>query len=660
MNRGGFSLMNIVRRQLARFVGLAIILVFYGMSRLPELPDSARAALAANFGFTSTALPEPSGFEYHTLRNVHPDLEQVASWLSAFGTSTIALNDLDGDGLANDVCHVDVRIDQVIISPAPGTPKRYDPFVLDHSGLPYDATRMTPVGCIPNDMNEDGRMDLLVYYWGRTPMAFLNGAASDSTLTNNSYTPVEILPGEEVWWSSAATFADFDGDGHADLLLTNYFPDDTVLLGSKAGQLIHLNRSLSRAFNGGGTYIFLWEDATAGPDPEIKFRKVENVFDEDVTTAWTLAVAAADLDGDLLPEIYFANDYGPDRLLHNRSRSGELSFALLEGEKFFTTPKSNVLGHDSFKGMGVDFGDVNGDGLFDIYVSNIAADYSFHESHFMFLSTGETDRMQDGIAPYVDYSEQLGVSRSSWSWESRLADFNNDGVLEAIQATGFLKGEVNRWPELQELGLGNDELSQYPGNWPHVQPGDNLNGHEHNRFFVRSQSGRFFDLAPELGLDQLQVTRGIATADVDGDGDLDFAISNQWEPARFYRNECPDCANFLGLHLLLPVQGNQATSDLIRPGHPGSDTIGRPAIGALAKVHLPDGQQLVGMIDGGNGQAGARSSDIHFGLGQVDPDTPLPVELHWRDTDGHVNQKIVPLTPGWHTILLADERMVSR
>src|SRR3712207_7095987 len=45
---------------------------------------------------------------------------------------------------------------------------------------------------------------------------------------------------------------------------------------------------------------------------------------EEVAHSWTLAVGAADLDGDLLPELYFANDFGPDRLLHNRSQPGEL------------------------------------------------------------------------------------------------------------------------------------------------------------------------------------------------------------------------------------------------------------------------------------------------------------------------------------------------
>ncbi len=655
--------MNKIRTQTARFTAIAVVIIFYGMSRLPQIPDTERAALASGFSFTSAALPEMSGYEYRAIRNVHPDLEHIAGWLSAMGAS-VALNDLDGDGLPNDTCYVDIRIDQVVVAPAPGTPDRYEPFVLDPTAVPYDEDSMAPVGCLPNDMNEDGRMDILVYYWGRTPVAFLNNEnnqASASVLNNVSYTPIEIMPGQDVWWSSTGTFADLDGDGHADLIVTNYFPDNTVILGSKEGKLTHMNRSLSKALNGGNTHIFLWEAAGTGSDPGVTFRKVEGVLNDDMAHAWTLAVGAADLDGDLLPEIYFSNDYGPDRLLHNRSTPGELNFAPLQGERFFTTPKSKVLGHDSFKGMGVDFGDVNNDGLFDIFVSNIAADFALHESHFMFLNTGETERMNEGVAPYVDYSEPLGVSRSSWSWESRLADFNNDGDLEAIQATGFWRGKVNRWPELQELGLGSDELTLYPNSWSRFAQGDDLNGYVHNPFYVRSESGRFYDLAPELGLDQPQVTRGIATADVDGDGDLDFAIANQWDTSRFYRNDCPDCANFLGIHLLLPVQGNTAAAaGLIRPGHPGADTPGRPAIGALATVHLPDGQQRVGMVDGGNGQSGKRSSDLYFGLGHLDPDARLFVDLQWRDTNGQVNQETVQLSPGWHTILLGESGNLNK
>jgi hypothetical protein len=224
--------------------------------------------------------------------------------------------------------------------------------------------------------------------------------------------------------------------------------------------------SMSKAQNGGRKHLLLWKASGAAT---VQFEEVNNVLDEQSARGWALAIGAADLDGDLLPEIYFANDFGPDRLLHNRSTPGHPRFELLEGRRSFTTTKSKVLGHDSYKGMGVDFGDLNGDGWPDIYVSNITQEYGLEESHFVFLSTGRVDLMKNGVAPYVDRGESLGLSRSGWGWDTRLGDFNNDGVLEALQATGFMKGNVNRWADLHEVVMGNDQLLRNPRSWPSLQ-----------------------------------------------------------------------------------------------------------------------------------------------------------------------------------------------
>ena len=152
-----------------------------------------------------------------------------------------------------------------------------------------------------------------------------------------------------------------------------------------------MHEGKAKALNGGYKHVFLWQSgATGGDSPPVTYREVKDVFREEVARGWTVAMGAADLDGDLLPEIYFAHDFGPDRLLHNRSTPGHLEFAVLEGRRDFTTPKSCVLGHDSFKGMGCDFGDVNGDGLLDIYVSNIATKFGLTESHFLWQSTGQS------------------------------------------------------------------------------------------------------------------------------------------------------------------------------------------------------------------------------------------------------------------------------
>lgn len=629
-----------------RAVSLVIIFALYLLARLPDISHAERARLAREFSFSTVALPEVGGQTGRNVRPVHPSLEHISAWISTVGAG-VALNDLDGDGLPNDLCYVDTRDDRVIVAPVPGTPSRFQTFTLEPPAPRHDRATMAPMGCLPGDVNEDGLTDVVAYYWGRPPVAFLRNEAAAGPLGAGSYVQQEIAPAEERWYTNAATFADLDGDGHTDLLVGNYFPDGAWILdASGRGPRQQMQDSMSLAFNGGRNRLLLWKAGAGGPQPSVQYADAAGVLSDEIARGWTLAVAAADLDGDLLPEIYFANDFGPDRLLHNRSKPGEPRFAVVEGRRGLSVPKSKVLGRDSFKGMGVDFGDLNADGVPDIYVSNIAAEYALEESHFMFVSTGDVRSLRDGVAPYVDRAEPLGLSRSGWGWEARLADFNNDGTPEALQATGFVKGEVNRWPELHELAMGNDRLLHKAGSWPRFQPGDSLSGYDRNPFFVRSEDGRYYDLAPVLYPGEAYVSRGIAVADVDGDGRLDYAVANQWETSIFHRNESPNAGRFLGLRLQLPVGPAGGVQGAAAPR-------ARPAIGAAATVHLPDGRRLVAEVDGGNGHSGKRSPDIHFGLGRIPPDTELTVEVRWRDAEGRGHKELLRLRPGWHTLVLS-------
>lgn len=648
-----------IRRHAARLVAIALILGLYGFTKLPEISQAERDQLARGMQFEKKNLPEIAGPERRSFRPVNPSLQGITAWISTVGAA-VALNDLDNDGLPNDVCSVDTRTDQVIVAPVPGTPDRFQPFELNPGEALYRRETMAPMGCLPGDVNEDGLMDVIVYYWGRTPIVFLHKTENGSQgakLSAGSYVAQEIVPGGERWYTNTATLADLDGDGHADLIVGNYFKDGARILDAHSSVPDEMQHSMSRAFNGGGSHLLRWTGASPANNPSVQFKLMQGAIEGDVegklSHGWTLAVGAQDLDGDLLPEIYFANDFGPDRLFHNRSRPGEFHFALLEGDKSFSTPSSKVLGHDSFKGMGVDFGDLNGDGVPDIFVSNIARAFALEESHLVFISTGQTRLMQEGIAPYIDRSEPLGLSRSGWSWDVKFGDFNNDTKLEVIQATGFVKGTVNRWPELHELAMGNDQLLQYPGSWFRLIPGeDGLSFQEHNPFFMLAGDGRYYDLAPELGLATPQISRGLSTADVDGDGRLDFALANQWDNSYFYHNLSSGTGAFLGLHLRLPVGAQDASQTKVCPGHPTANMPSRPAIGAQAAVYLPDGRSLVGQVDGGNGHSGKRSSDLHFGLGLAGVNRKIRVALRWRDRDGVVQQTELELTPGWYTVLL--------
>jgi hypothetical protein len=645
-----------------------LITLSYGMARFPSLPAVERVNLAAPFKFEKLPLPEMANHPaYKYVRQVHPTLARISAWVSSLGAAA-AMEDLDGDGLPNDLVYVDPRTDLVTVAPVPGTGNRYAPFTLNPAPLPYNAATMAPMGILIGDFNEDGLMDILVYYWGRSPVIFLRRKTAGvepgktAAITAADYAPSELSAAGERWFSNGAVQADLDGDGHVDLLIGNYFQDGAHILDANAGGVEAMHEGFSKSLSGGKKHFFLWQGATSGENPTVHFTEVTNVVSPEVEHGWTLAIGVADLDGDQLPEIYFAHDFGPDRLLHNESTPGHLKFTVLEGRRRFTDPKSCVLGCDSFKGMGCDFGDVNGDGILDIYVSNIAEEFGLCESHFLWESTGNLDEMKHGMAPYVQASERLGLSRSGWGWDCRLADFDNSGVLQAIQAVGFIKGKINRWPELQSLGTSNDRIVHDPRLWPSFKPGSDLSGHDLDAFFVRAPDGRYYNVGPEVGFTEPMVSRGIALADVDGDGRLDFILSNQWEPSYFYHNVSPDPGAFLGLHLLLPLAADSGAPLRERAGHPGIDLHGRPAIGAQAHLVLPDGRKLVAQIDGGSGHGSSRSHEILLGLGRLPPDTQLAVQLDWRDINGQVRQAVFKMSPGWHTVLLGqpgEVRMVA-
>jgi hypothetical protein len=615
-------------------------------ARLPMLSPHEADSLSKRFRFERATFPRLGALQGNSIRKVNPRFQAIVSWISTVGAG-IALGDLDGDGLSNDACLVDPRTDQVIVSPVPGTGARYAPFTLVPAKSPYDGTRTAPMGCLFADLNEDGLLDVIVYYWGRTPVAFLRRQAGASQLLSaDAFLSQQLVPGEERWYTNAALVADVDGDGHVDLIFGNYFADGSSVLGP-AG-FAEMQESMSRSDNGGSKPILLWKSATSGEKPSVMFTPVTGL-NATLGNGWTLAMAACDLNLDLLPELYIANDFGPDRLLYNISTPGHVVLKPLRTRRGWTTPKSKVLGQDSFKGMGVDCADLNGDGLPDLMVGNITDPYALEESNLVYLSTGELSDFRSGIAPYQERSESLGLARSGWSWDVRFGDFDNQGDQQILQATGFLKGSTNRWPDLQELAMGNDLMLRNPAHWPHVQPGDDLSGgNNQDRFYVRSASGRYFDLGSSIGLGEPNVTRGIAVADVDGDGRLDFVLANQWADSLSFHNVSQSAGDFLGLHLLLPVSPIATT---VYGGHTTKGIAASPAIGARATVYLPGGRKLVQQVDGGNGHSGKSSPDLHFGLGAVGPQS-LRVALDWRDRKGKIRHVETSLAPGWHTVLL--------
>ncbi|HEU4425018.1 MAG TPA: CRTAC1 family protein, partial [Pilimelia sp.] len=257
-------------------------------------------------------------------------------------------------------------------------------------------------------------------------------------------------------------------------------------------------------------------------------------------------------------------------------------------------------------------------------------------------------KLAGGEAPFADRSAPLGLAWSGWGWDVKLADFNNGGELAVAQATGFVKGEVNRWPQLQELATSNDILLEHPVWWPKVNAGDDVAGSQRMAFFVKGDDGRYVNLANRLGLGVPVPTRGIAVGDADGDGRLDLAVARQWAEPVFYHNDSPSQGAFLGLRL---THENATAPAAVAGALPSP---GSPVVGAQVMVTTSDGRTFIGRVDGGGGHSGKRSTDVHIGLGP-DVTGPVRVSLCWRDRTGQIHKQELQLTPGWHDLQLGSQ-----
>ena len=434
------------------------------------------------------------------------------------------------------------------------------------------------MGSVWGDVDNDGREDLLVYRYGY--LALLRN------LDGTRFRDVTESTGLRRWINSnGAIFLDYDRDGLLDLYVTAYFRDSVDLWNVMSTRIMH--NSFEFATNGGKNLLF---------------RNLGNGRFEDVTdrlgvgsTRWTLAAASADFNADGWPDIYLANDYGPEELYLNE-----------QGKRFVLTTAG--LESESKSGMSVALGDVFNRGRLDVFVTNISArGYLFQNNNLRLNELGERQK-------FTNVADAT-IADAGWAWGAQFADLNNDGVDELFVANGFISAnrDKNYWYSMSKIAGAHRSLFEDARSWPAF--GDaSLSGFERSRVFLNRGVAGWADVAANVGVRDELDGRAVAVADLSNRGAQDIIVANQGQPALVYRGY-PDTANHWISFRLVATRSN------------------RSAIGAEVVVEY-GGRRQRRVVDGGMGFASQNDRRPHFGLGRVE--RVERVVIHWPSGETQV------------------------
>lgn len=547
----------------------------------------------------------------HSLCRLSPRFENIMPWLTSVGAAAAAA-DYDGDGDA----------DLYVTNCGPGIDNRL--FRNRGDGTFEDVTASGGVGCgnavgacmhaIWGDIDNDGDADLYVVKWGANNSLFLNDG-------KGIFREAAKEAGVDYWgYGNAATFLDFDRDGRLDLLVGNYFADQiedpstgTVvrndLWNPVSTKIMH--ETFTHARNGGTNVLY---------------RNRGDATFSDVTReaglargGWTLAVGAGDLNNDGWPDLYIANDFGPDECyLNTGATQNPPTFRLVKD------PRGHPgIGNDWWKGMNVDMADVNNDGYLDIYVTNILSlKYKTDEGNMLWLNCADAEC--PGGRGFRNIAKTAGAMDGGWGWAGKFADFNNDGLLDVFTVNGFVTGDPERtyWYQIQEMVTQTKNQTVDARDWP-VMGNRDLSGYEPSRLFIQAAPPRdkahadpqFVEAAVESGLTDTSNGRGIALADFNLDGQLDVYVANQNAASCYYVNQSTSSGG--GSFLRTKLVGSP---DLARTvgGRRLSST--KDAVGARVTLFTETGR-MVREVQGGMGFASQSEYALHFGV----PD-PLAIE----------------------------------
>lgn len=539
----------------------------------PGLPALEPVAAGQTVRFTDAQ--EASGIDYVQ----HPpegsadcffDLEPEAiqegdNCIEERMTGGVALGDYDNDG------HIDVFVTRLRGSPILYRNNGDATFVdvSEEAGFSDFVTNTN--GASWADVDNDGHLDLYVTTRLDDQHLFFHNNG-DSTFTEQAVERGLALDSGVLRGGQSVNFGDYDLDGYVDVFVTEWLHYSRSPRAPSAHARLLRNRGAEMPGHFEDVTVeagvVLSDPDVVDPVPLVPLEVRESYINVSFSAAFV------DLDDDGFPDLAIASDFGTSQLFWN---NGDGTFS--EG--------SAVAGiGDEGNAMGSTFGDFDGDGRFDWFVTAIfdpersqsgrpaPPEYQSYTGNRLYRNLG--DRTFENV------TTEAGVQNGFWGWGTAFADLDNDGFLDIIMTNG------------QDFGADVPDADRRFRRTP-------------KRLWRNLGDGTFEEVAEAAGIDTTREGKSLAVADLDGDGALDLFIANNRQQPNLYLNHGTTNA-----WLRVKVTGTRSNRD---------------GLGAVVEIEDTAGRTQVRQIGVATHFLGQSERVAHFGLGA--DAAPVTVTVTW-------------------------------
>jgi hypothetical protein len=518
-------------------------------------------------------------------------LENGFTFRNFYNGGGVALGDINNDGFADVFLTANMSDNKLYLNK--GDFKFDD--ISETAGLRQDS--MWSTGVVMADINNDGWLDIYVCNSGHME----NGNRRNKLYLNNrnlTFTESARNYGLDISaYTTQVSFFDYDLDGDLDCFMINNSPIPINTLGfSNRRDLPEAEWPVAEFLKGGGDHLYKNDNG--------RFTEVtKQAGIHGSLISFGLGVSVSDINNDGYPDIYVSNDSYERDYLYINQKNGT-----------FLDQFEKHIEHTSFSSMGADIADINNDGYYDIFTTDMLPQFDYRLKTLGSFDNIDLYRSKEKAGFYRQFMKNClqlnnkngkfceianysGVAATDWSWGALLFDADNDGLNDIYVCNGinrdvtdldFMNFFANDIIQKMVLTGKKDNVYEVLKHIP-VTPMENV-------VFRNNGDLIFSDEGKSWGITQPSFSNGAAYGDLDNDGDLDLIVNNENQPSFVYKNNARQISknNYIAI-LLKGKPGNTFAIGSKIQVHVGNQILSREAIPSRGFQSSVDYKVIIGL-----------------------------------------------------------------